>query len=259
MKSKWTLAMLAGMISIGLAACGDNNENSKEADKDNAKQEQTEQTKEQTAQMEEMQKKMEEQQVDEKATVAVVNEEDIKGQAYNALLSDSQIRYQQMGQDPTTKEVAAQLKESTLDSLIGQTLLLQEADKKGYEASEEEIQKELDTIKENYEDDAQFEETLKSSGLTMDGLKGEIANNIKYTAYVENELTIEEVKEEDVKAYYDKYAEQSSGSEEAKSQVPEYEEIKDQIKQQLENQNTQDVLTAEVERLKKDASIDVKI
>jgi hypothetical protein len=259
MKSKWTLAMLAGIISIGLAACGDNSENSKEADKEDSKQEQTEQTEEQTAQMEEMQKKMEKQHVDEKATVAVVNDEDIKGDAYNALLSDSQMRYQQMGQDPTSDEVAAQLKESTIDSLIGQTLLLQEADKKGYKATDEEIQKELDTIKANYEDEAQFEETLKSSGLSVDELKGEIANNIKYTAFVDKELTIEEVKEEDVKAYYDKFAEQSSSSEEAEAKVPEYEEIKDRIKQQLEQQKTQEVLTAEVERLKKDASIEVKI
>ena len=255
MNSKWKLAMLAGMISIGLAACGDNGENSKEAETENTNQEQTEQT----AELEEMQKKLEKQHVEAEKTVAVVNDEDIKGEAYNTLLTQTQLQYQQMGQDPTSEELASQLKESTIDSLIGQTLLLQEADKKGYEATDEEIQKEIDTLKANYEDEAQFEEILKTNGLTMDQLKTEVANNIKYTAFVEKELTIEEVKDEDVKAYYDQYAEQSSGSEEPESQVPEYEEVKDQIKQELERQKTQEVLAAKVQELKENASIEIKI
>lgn len=79
MNSKWKLAMLAGMISIGLAACGDNGENSKEAETENTNQEQTEQT----AELEEMQKKLEKQHVEAEKTVAVVNDEDIKGEAYN--------------------------------------------------------------------------------------------------------------------------------------------------------------------------------
>ncbi|WP_421384827.1 SurA N-terminal domain-containing protein [Bacillus salacetis] len=258
MKSKWKLAMLAGMISIGLAACGDNGENSKDADTENTNQEQTEQT-EQTAEMEEMQKKLEKQHVDEETTVAVVNEEDIKGEAYNTLLSQTQMQYQQMGQDPTSEELAPKLKESTIDSLIGQTLLLQEAEKHGYKASDEEIQKEIDTLKANYEDEEQFEEILKSNGLTMDELKSEVANNIKYTAYIDNELEVEEVKDEDVKAYYDQYAEQSSGSEDTEAQMPEFDEVKDQIRQQLERQKTQEVLAAEVEKLKENASIEIKI
>ncbi|WP_409253874.1 SurA N-terminal domain-containing protein [Bacillus sp. SCS-153A] len=255
MKSKWKLAMLAGMISIALTACGDNGENSEEAESENTNQEQTEQT----AELEEMQKKLEEKHVDADTTVAVVNDEDIKGDAYNTLLSQTQMQYQQMGQDPTSEELASRLKESTIDSLIGQTLLLQEADKKGYKATDEEVQNEIDTLKANYEDEAQFEEILKSNGLTMDELKTEVANNIKYTAFIENELTVEEVKDEDVKAYYDQYAEQSSGSEETESQLPEYEEVKDQIKQELERQKTQEVLAAKVEELKENASIEIKI
>ncbi|WP_456271410.1 SurA N-terminal domain-containing protein [Bacillus sp. AK031] len=252
MKSKWKLAMLAGMLTIGLAACG-NEENSQEPETDSSTQE------EQTAQLEEAQKKLEEQHVDEEQTVAVVNDESIKGEAYNTLLSRTQIQYQQMGQDPTSEEIATQLKESTIDSLIGQTLLLQEADKKGYEATDAEIQEELDSLKADYEDEAQFEEILESNGLTLDELRTEIADNIKYTAYVEKELSVEEVKEEDVKAYYDKYAEQNSGSEDTETQMPEYEEVKEQIKQELQRQKTLDVLAAEVEKLKENASIEIKI
>lgn len=260
MKNKWKLAMLAGILSLGLAACSDNEENAEEAENNSKEtEEQTEEQADQAAQMEEMQKKLEEQHVEEDTTVAVVNEEEIKGEAYNSLLSDSQMSYQSMGQDPTSEEIAAQLKESTIDSLIGQTLLLQQAEEKGYEADDEEIQQEIATLKEGYEDEAQFEEVLKSSGLTLEELKAEVAKNIQYTAYIENELTVEEVKEEDVKAYYDQIVEQNSGSEEASAQIPEYEEVKDRIKEDLERQKTQEVLAAEVEKLRENASIEVKI
>ncbi|MGM0844672.1 MAG: SurA N-terminal domain-containing protein [Bacillota bacterium] len=260
MKNKWKLTMLAGILTLGLAACADNEENAEEAENNaDATEEQTEEQADQAAQMEEMQKKLEEQHVDEDTTVAVVNDEDIKGEAYNALLTQSQMSYQQMGQDPTSEEIAAQLKESTIDSLIGQTLLLQQAEENGYEATDEEIQQEIATLKEGYEDEAQFEEVLESSGLTLDELETEVAKNIKYTAYIENELTIEEVKEDDIQAYYDQISEQNSGSEDAESQMPEYEEVKEEIKQQLQDQKTQEVLAAEVEKLRENASIDIKI
>ncbi|MGD6965220.1 SurA N-terminal domain-containing protein [Rossellomorea vietnamensis] len=260
MKNRWKLAVLTGILSLGLAACSDNGENAEEAENNSdVTEEQTEEQADQAAQMEEMQKKLEEQHIEEDKTVAVVNDEEIKGEAYNSLLSDSQMSYQSMGQDPTSEEIAAQLKESTIDSLIGQTLLLQQAEEKGYEADEEEIQQEIATLKEGYEDEAQFEEVLKSSGLTLEELEAEVAKNIQYTAYIENELTVEEVKEEDVKAYYDEIVEQNSGSEEAEAQIPEYEEVKDRIKEDLERQKTQEVLAAEVEKLRENASIDVKI
>ncbi|MGD6803183.1 peptidylprolyl isomerase [Rossellomorea vietnamensis] len=264
MKNRWKLAMLTGILSLGLAACSDNEENAEEAENNSdvteeQPAEQTEEQADQAAQMEEMQKKLEEQHIEEDKTVAVVNDEEIKGEAYNSLLTESQMSYQQMGQDPTSEEIAAQLKESTIDSLIGQTLLLQQAEEKGYEADDEEIQQEIATLKEGYEDEAEFEEVLKSSGLSLEDLEAEVAKNIKYTAYIENELTVEEVKEEDVKAYYDQIVEQNSGSEEAEAQIPEYEEVKDRIRQDLEGQKTQEVLAAEVEKLRENASIDVKI
>lgn len=80
--------------------------------------------------MEEMQKKMDKQKLDEEKTVAVVNDQEILGREYNSVLTSSQMMYQQMGQDPTTKDAAEKIKNQTLDSLVGQTLLLQEADKK---------------------------------------------------------------------------------------------------------------------------------
>lgn len=77
-----------------------------------------------------MQKELDKQKVDEKKTVAIVNDEKISGAEYNTVLSTTQMQMQQFGQDPTSKEGAKQIKEQTLNSLVGQTLLLQAADKR---------------------------------------------------------------------------------------------------------------------------------
>ncbi len=133
--------IIIGLLAVVLTACGSNDEADKKNDEKETKtteKETAKATEEQQKQMEEMQKKLDKQKVDEKKTVAIVNDEKILGAEYNTVLSTTQMQMQQFGQDPTTKEGAKQTKEQTLNSLVGQTLLLQAADKKGYTASKAE-------------------------------------------------------------------------------------------------------------------------
>ncbi|WP_306576782.1 SurA N-terminal domain-containing protein, partial [Cytobacillus oceanisediminis] len=117
--------------------------------------------------MEEMQKKLEEQQVDENKTVAIVNDKEILGSDFNAALASIQGQMQLTGQDPSSKEAAEQAKTQTIDSLVGQTLLLQEADKKSYKVSEEDINKQLDEIKKQFKTEKELKAVLKESGMDM--------------------------------------------------------------------------------------------
>ncbi len=130
--------LLIGLIAAALTACG-SNDDAKQSKNDDQKTAQTEKQKEaqekQEKQAKEMQKKLDKQKVDEKKTVAVVNGKKVSGEEYNAALATSQNQYQQMGQDPTSKEAAKQVKQQTIDNLVGQTLLLQEAENKGYKAT----------------------------------------------------------------------------------------------------------------------------
>ncbi|GLB58953.1 SurA N-terminal domain-containing protein [Cytobacillus sp. NCCP-133] len=243
------------LLSAVLAACGADDE-SKTADKeDKGKTAETDQQ-EQQKKMEEMQKKMEEQKLDEDKTVAIVNDQEILGREYNSVLTSSQTMYQQMGQDPTSEEAAVQIKKQTLDSLVGQTLLLQEADKKGYKASDEEVKKQLEETKGQFNDDKEFETAMQQAGLDKGSLEDEIANNIKYTKYIESEIKPEEVTDAEIKKYYDEYA--SQGNAEGQ-EPPKLEEVKPQIKKQLEQQKQQEMLVKHVEELKKNAKIDIKV
>jgi FKBP-type peptidyl-prolyl cis-trans isomerase (trigger factor) len=163
---------------------------------------------------------------------------------------------QQMGQDPTSKEAAEQVKKQTLDSLVGQTLLLQEANKKGYKASDEDIKKQLDETKKQFKTEKEFEAALKKSGMDMKTLEAQIADDIKFRQYVEKEVPAGEISAEEIQKTYDQYAEQgkSSGQE-----VPKLEEVKPQIEQSLQQQKQQEQLAQKVEELKKNAKIDLKI
>ncbi len=260
MKKILTTILLATM-SIVLAACGANEDSQKQADNkpktEEKSSDQTKAQKEQAKKMEEMQKKMDKQKVEKDKVVATVNDEKIKGEEYNNVLSKSQMQYQQMGQDPTSKDAAKKIKQQTLDSLVGQTLLMQQAEEKGYKASDDEINKQLEEIKKQYKDEKKFKEAMKKAGFTMDELKAQIADNIKYTTYVEKEIQVDEVTEDEMKKFYDQYASQQGQAQ--SKEAPKYEEVKPQIKTQLEQQKKQEKLAQRVEELKKNAKIDLKI
>ncbi len=247
-------------MAVVLAACGGNEESKEANNDDKAKTAETDQQKEQQKQLEEqqkeMQKKLEEQQVDEKKTVAIVNDKEILGSDYNSVLLSTQGQMQQMGQDPSSKEAAQQVKKQTIDSLVGQSLLLQEADKKGYKASDEEIKKQLDETKKQFKTEKEFESALKQSGMDMKTLETQIADDIKFRQYIEKELPADKVTDEEIQQSYDQYAKQGKSS---GQKVPKLEEVKPQIEQSLQQQKQQEKLAQQVEELKKNAKIEIKI
>lgn len=249
-------ALITGLLAVVLAACGGNEESTDAKNDDKAKTTETDQQKKQQKKMEEMQKKLEAQQIDEKKTVAIVNDKKILGSDYNSALASTQGQMQQMGVDPTSKEAAEEAKNQTIDSLIGQTLLLQEADKKSYKASEADINKQLDEIKKQFKTEKEFDAALKKSGMDMKTLETQIADSIKLKQYIEKEVPAAQITDEDIQKTYDQYVEQgkSTGQE-----IPKLEEIKLQIEQSLQQEKQQEKLAQQVEELKKNAKIDIKI
>lgn len=120
---------MIGLLAVVLGACSSNHDDQQSQANDQAKTAQSGQQ-DQEKQIKAMQKKLDQQKVDDTKTVAVVNDEKITGKDYNSVLSTAQMQYQQTGQDPTSKDAAQQIKKQAIDSLIGQALITQEADKK---------------------------------------------------------------------------------------------------------------------------------
>lgn len=253
---KMMFTLVTGLLAVVLVACGGNEESTDAKNDDKAKAAETDQQKNQQKQMEEMQKKIEAQQIDENKTVAIVNDEEILGSDYNTALASIQGQMQQMGQDPTSKEAAEQVKSQAIDSLVGQTLLLQEADKKSYKVSEADIKKQLDEIKKQFKAEKEFEAALKQSSMDMKALETQIADSIKLKQYVEKEVPAGKITDQEIQQMYDQYAEQAKS---AGQEAPKLEDIKPQIEQSLQQQKQQQELAQQVEELKKNATIDIKI
>lgn len=252
---KMIVTLVTGLMAVVLVACGGNEKSSDEGD-NKAKTEETAQQKEQQKQMEEMQKKLEEQQIDENKTVAIVNDEEILGSDYNNALASIQGQMQLMGQDPTSKEATEQAKKQSIDSLVGQTLLLQEADKKSYKASQADINKQLDEIKKQFKTEKEFEAALKQSGMDMKTFETKIADEVKIKQYVEKEVPAGKITDEEIQQMYDQYAEQAKS---AGQEVPKLEDVKPQIEQSLYQQKQQEKLVQQIDKLKKNATINIKI
>ncbi|MFP7492150.1 SurA N-terminal domain-containing protein [Terribacillus saccharophilus] len=250
MKRLTTLCLML-VLAIVLAACGNDDESSSDqassADQEEAQK-----------QMDEMQKKMEDQQVDADKTVATVNGTEIKGEEYNNLLSTAQQQAQASGSDPTTDDAAKEMKDQVLKSLVGNELLFQEAEKQNYEASDKEVDEQLKSAKDQFENEDKFKEALKAAGTTEEEYKERLKEGILVNKYVDGELSPKEVTEDDVKKYYEEMEKQAKESKQ-EGNLQKYEDIKDQLKAAMEQQNLQTVMLERVDELEKDADVKYNI
>ncbi|MGM0835625.1 MAG: SurA N-terminal domain-containing protein [Bacillota bacterium] len=246
MKNKLTILLITLMSTLLLAACGGNDDKATDNDAKQNEEQPTEQ-----AQAEE---------VDPKKVVVKVNGEEIKGEEYNTMMQQTSMMMMQFGQGTDPEAI----KEQTINSLIEQKLLSQEVANKGYKASEQEVEDYLAEIKASYESEEKFEEALKSSPLTIDTLKKQIADELALEKYLEKEVGKTEVTDEQIQEYYDQAKAQNDAqlkelSEEEKKQqqpFPELADVKEDIKGQLEQQETSKKLQAIVEDLKKKGEIE---
>ncbi|MGB5945551.1 SurA N-terminal domain-containing protein [Paenisporosarcina sp.] len=257
---KIVLPFVAGALALSLAACNDEDKATKEetpkqetASKDAKQETPKAPSKEELA---EMQAKLDEQQVDKSKIVAIVNDEELKGDQYNQALMSIQGQMQQMGQDPTSKEASEQIKTQTLDTLVNQTLIRQKADEAKLTATEEEINKEYTTYEEQVGGEEAMAKALEAQKMDKETLKEQIADSIVFGKYQDKVAPAKEVTDEEIQAYYDQAVAQAEGTEQ---KLPPLEEASEEIKGILEQQQQQELFAAHVEKLKADAKIELKI
>ncbi|HAM81577.1 MAG TPA: hypothetical protein DCO80_12300 [Ornithinibacillus sp.] len=185
--------------------------------------------------------------VDNNKVVVRINDKDITGDLYNAVYLQGKLRAVQFGQDISEKE---KMKELALNEIIAQELIKQDANKQGITVSEEDIQKEYDDLKS--EDEKKFKEYLKQYKLTEKIVKEQILFTHILNQYVDKEIQIDEVTEEDAKEAYDKLKKEMDD-------IPKYEDAESTIKANLKQQREADALQVKVEELKETATIEKHI
>ncbi|MGO1060167.1 SurA N-terminal domain-containing protein [Planococcus sp. FY231025] len=238
-KMKFIFAPL--LIAAVLGACSDSEEAA-------PKEEKTAETTEETAGERQTALELPE----EKDVVAVINDEEVLGNVYNSVARQMESTLTSQGQDPTTPENAKMLKEQAMEVLVGNRLILQDAEEKGHTADDAAVKERLEELKGQFESEEAMNEALEQSGFTLDDMEEQLHDQVTYENYIAKELKPAEVTDKEVQEAYDGYA---ATAEEA----PALEEMEPAIRQSLEQDKTQQAVSKRIEELKKEAKIDVKI
>lgn len=209
--------------------------------------------------------------------VATVNGQDISGEdftsAFESQFSQMAMQAQMSGEEVDQDQVKAQ----TLDLMIGNELLLTDAEDQGFTASDEQVDEflaELATQNQLESTDeliAQFEE----QDVTEEQVREDAAKQVQLDQLIES-LDIEAPTDEELKELYDQQiaqqeammqgAEEGSDSAEGEGEgaddsasseeLPTFEELKPQLEQQATSQKQNEAVNAHVEELRADADIE---
>jgi foldase protein PrsA len=139
-----------------------------------------------------------------KDTAATVNGQVIKVTDLNTQLEQLKKQYPQMFTGTDAEGRLLDFKQRLLENLINQALIEQAAKEKGINVSDADIQKQIDQLKSGFKDQSQFDQALKSAGMTVDQLKAQIKNQLVTQKLVETLAANQSVSQADIQAYYDK-------------------------------------------------------
>lgn len=184
---------------------------------------------------------------EEDQTVLSVNDKEIDGTAYNRVYRMVKNTLYQYGENVEDTDM---VKEQTINELITQELIIQDAKEQGIEVEEEKITEQIGDLKEKYGD--QFDSALEANGYNEETYKMQLRENFLANKYMEKEFNIK-VTEEDITNYYLELTHQSE------EELPELAEIENQIEQTLlteKKQQKQEEINEQINELKENAEIE---
>ncbi len=184
--------------------------------------------------------------IDEKEVIATVNGVEILGRDYNPAYRERK-ELENFNTDPNEEIDTDKVKEITIDGLVGQELINQETKELGIDVPEEEIEKELDILKEQQGD--MIDSLLEQFNWTEEDLKNQIRNDLTNNRYINEKIKVD-VTDEEVKAEYDRVKKESE-------KVPEFDEVKENIEVQMIKQKQNEELFKE--KIKEKSEVNVKI
>ncbi len=174
--------------------------------------------------------------------VAVVNDEEITLEEYTTAY-ESQLQQATASQQQTGQEVDQdQLKEQVADMLVNNHLLTQAASDAGIEATD----KDIDTLLKQVAEQSGFssvDEVLaefEKQGLDEKQVREDAAGQFQIDQYIDRKTDVSEPTDKELKAQYEALVEQAKAQGgDAESQIPAFDEVKEQLSQQAvtEEQN----------------------
>jgi foldase protein PrsA len=139
----------------------------------------------------------------QKDVAAKVNGDNISTTQVNEQLDQLKKQYPTMFNGADGEGRLLDFKQRIVDNLVNTKLVEQAAKDKGISVSDADIQKQVDTLRANFKDQAQFEAALKSAGMTVDTLKASIRQQLVTNKLMEQLAANEKVTDKDIQDYYD--------------------------------------------------------
>ncbi|GIW22795.1 MAG: foldase protein PrsA [Candidatus Sericytochromatia bacterium] len=147
----------------------------------------------------------------EKLYAARVNNDYVTKSEYNKAVERMKFQYVQLLRtdfnSPSGANILSEIQKNTLDNLINNKLLIQEAKKLDITVDRQEIQNRIDEIKKNNfnNDEKSFKDALKANGLTLSILKNSI-NEELLIEKVKNKILDDKFKttDKELRDYYEK-------------------------------------------------------
>lgn len=202
--------------------------------------------------------------------VAVVNGEEIARadfvETYTAQFQQAQMQAQMSGQ-PVDEE---QLRQQTAESMVGTELLVQEADSRDYDVSQDEIDSTLDEIiassstgsRQEFLDRLQQEQDMSE-----DEVMSEVETQVEIERLVAEEGGDTEPTEQELRQLYDQMSaqQQQQGGQGGQGQggqgqePPSFEEARPQLEEQLRSQKEGQAAQQLVDQLRQDGEVEVNL
>ena len=159
-------------------------------------------------------------------------------------------------EDAVDESIRAQV----LEDLVSVRLLVSTAKENGVTVTDDEVQSELDTIIEQVGGEDAFVEQLEQANMTEKSLREDILEELLMQKLLAQETDIEELaatEEEITQAYNDAVASATEAG--VADQVPALAEVRDVIKQQIEQEKQLEIVNVYVDTLRETADIEITL
>lgn len=187
--------------------------------------------------------------------VAIVNGEKVSAADFAQSYKQAAAIAAQQGFDPATNEEArTEVKDQALRVLVNTVLLKQLATAAGYNVNEEDIDAKVAELETQFGGQEQLASAIAAAGLDISAMRSDVHDQLLIDKYLTAspewaEIT---VSDEEVKAYYDLAVPQLD-------KPPAFDEVKEQIREQLKTEKEAKASTALIERIRSEADIVEKI
>ncbi len=182
-------------------------------------------------------------------------------QAYTPSFEQAAMQAQATGQ-PVDE---AALREQTVQGLVSSELLMQASAEHGIEASDQDIDAKLEELASGngMPSTGEFLAALEEQGMSADQVHVEVERMVTIDRLIEQEAKVKEPTEEEVRQRYDDLvAQQGGGGAESGSgapEVPAFDEVKDQVAEQLTTERENEAVQTMVDDLRAEGEVTIHL